>query len=109
MARFVLSGKSNSGKTFALSICVFLVVLMLFLSGISSMSAGSVARQKEALSDALQRDIVYCYATTGAYPESLDSIKEMYGLTYDEDLFYVDYHTIGSNIYPQCTIIERED
>jgi hypothetical protein len=36
-------------------------------------------------------------------------LKENYGLTYDEDLFFVDYQTIGSNILPDVTIIEKEE
>ena len=26
---------------------------------------------------------------------------------YDEDLFFVDYQTVGANIYPDVTIIEK--
>ena len=62
---------------------------------------------KESLTQALNRDITYCYATTGRYPESLEAIKKDYGLIYDDSLFFVDYRTQGSNIYPEVTIIER--
>ena len=67
----------------------------------------TVRRQKESLTQALNRDITYCYATTGRYPESLEAIKKDYGLIYDDSLFFVDYRTQGSNIYPEVTIIER--
>ena len=60
-----------------------------------------------SLTQALNRDITYCYATTGQYPESLEAIKKDYGLIYDDSLFFVDYRTQGSNIYPEVTIIER--
>ena len=63
--------------------------------------------QKESLERALNRSIVYCYATEGTYPESLEDLKAHYGLTYDEDLFFVDYQTVGANIYPDVTIIEK--
>ena len=43
----------------------------------------------------------------GAYPESLEYLKENYGLIYDEDLFFVDYKVEGSNILPDITIIEK--
>ena len=45
-------------------------------------------------------------ATTGHYPESLDSIRSDYGLIYNEDLFYVDYQVRAQNIIPDVTIIE---
>ena len=34
-------------------------------------------------------------------------LKAHYGLTYDENLFFVDYQTVGANIYPDVTIIEK--
>ena len=63
--------------------------------------------QKESLESALIRNITYCYAVEGSYPESLDYLKEHYGLTYDEDRFFVDYQVIGANILPDVTIIEK--
>ena len=66
-------------------------------------------RQKESLENAITRSITHCYAVEGSYPASLDYLKENYGLTYDEDLFFVDYQTIGSNILPDVTIIEKEE
>ena len=35
------------------------------------------------------------------------SHQKDYGLIYDDSLFFVDYRTQGSNIYPEVTIIER--
>ena len=59
----------------------------------------------ESLENALNRSITQCYAVEGAYPPSLAYIKEHYGLIYDEELFYVDYQPIGSNIMPDVTIM----
>ena len=85
----------------------FLFLILLFTLGTSSLSENTVRRQKESLTQALNRDITYCYATTGRYPETLEAIKKDYGLIYDDSLFFVDYRTQGSNIYPEVTIIER--
>ena len=41
------------------------------------------------------------------YPPSLEYIKEHYGLFYNEELFYIDYQPIGSNIMPDVTILDR--
>ena len=45
----------------------------------------------------------------GSYPESLEYLKEHYGITYDEDRFFVDYKIVGTNILPDVTIIEKGD
>ncbi len=59
------------------------------------------------MDNALTRGVTYCYTVEGSYPESLEYLKENYGLIYDEDLFFVDYKVEGSNILPDITIIEK--
>jgi len=83
-----------------------ILVIMLFLSGVNYISDSSADKQFESLSNAITRDIAQCYAVEGAYPPSLDYIVEHYGLTYDSNMFFVDYQAIGSNIYPDVTIIK---
>ena len=90
------------------SILLFSAVIVLFVFGTASLSKGSTKRQKDSLIDALSRDIIYCYATTGHYPESLEAIRSDYGLYYNEDLFYVDYQVRAQNIIPDVTIIELQ-
>ena len=48
-----------------------------------------------------------CYSIEGAYPESLEYMEEHYGLTYDKDVFFVDYQPIAGNLYPDYTVIKR--
>ena len=107
MSRFQYQKESRHMPRFLLSVCVFLAILRLFFQGISSFSGDTRRRQKESLENALIRNITYCYAVEGSYPESLDYLKEHYGLTYDEDRFFVDYQVIGANILPDITIIEK--
>ncbi len=109
MARFsYVTTKRHKGTLASLlpTILLFSMVIALFVVGTGSLSKGSTKRQKESLTDALSRDIIYCYATTGHYPESLDYIKNNYGLFYNEELFYVDYQVRAQNIIPDVTIIE---
>lgn len=108
MNRFGYGRQSIKAPKFLLSFCVFLLIFFLFIQGISSLSTDTKRRQKESLENAVMRDITYCYSVEGTYPESLDYLKEHYGLTYDEDLFFVDYRVSGSNILPDVTIIERK-
>ena len=104
----VFGKKKKRGGRIALAGCLFCGVLLLFAGGMQYVSDTAGERQKEILERALNRDIVYCYASQGRYPESLDYIKEEYGLMYDESSFYVDYKVLGENIYPDVTVIEIE-
>ena len=109
MKRFVYRKQKDSRTRMLLSACVFLVVIFVFFQGISSISSGTRKRQRESLENAVMRSVTHCYAVEGTYPSDLDYLKQNYGLTYNEDLFFVDYRTIGSNILPDITIIEREE
>lgn len=99
--------KKNGGvmANLHLSTLAFLLLLALFLIGITSVNKTTIEKQQESLQTALERDVLHCYAVEGFYPPSLDYIKEHYGLSYDEDTFYVDYKPIGSNIMPDMTIL----
>lgn len=83
-------------------------LLLAFLLGLSSIQGSTISKQRESLETALTRDIAHCYAVEGYYPPSLEYIEEHYGLTYDKDLFFVDYQPIGSNIRPNFTVILRK-
>lgn len=108
MERFVYRKQKESRGRVLLSVGIFLLIVVVFWQGIASISTGTRKRQRESLENALMRSVTHCYALEGAYPASLEYLKEHYGLTYDESLFFVDYQMIGSNILPDITIIERE-
>lgn len=92
---------------FLLPFFAFFILFILFYDGIHSVSDTAMEKQRESLETALNRSIIQCYAVEGTYPPDLAFIKEHYGLTYNEELFFVDYQLIGSNVMPDVTIIER--
>lgn len=85
-----------------------ITIILLFAVCIGITSSGNRQRQRTYLENALRRDITYCYATTGAYPDNLDTIESKYGLVYDKNRFYIDYKIMGKNIYPKITILELQ-
>lgn len=109
MARFLYKKNQHTHRRLILSVCVFLLIVIFFYQGIGSLSASSLRRQKDSLENALNRSITYCYAVEGSYPQSLDYLKEHYGLTYNEDKFFVDYRVSGANVLPDVTVIEKGD
>ena len=90
-----------------LPLALFFIIVATFWQGMANMQQRSASQQYEALHNALRRSIVHCYATEGFYPPSLAFIKEHYHLTYNTDLFFVDYQPIAQNIMPDITIIRR--
>ena len=49
MARFEYQKKQHTYRKFIISVCVFLLIVLLFYQGIESLSSGSVRRQKEKI------------------------------------------------------------
>jgi len=97
--------RSNSKKTVA-GLLIFAVIMVIFLFSVNFTAKGNIGRQKQSLTEALERDVTYCYATTGRYPKTLGYIEKAYGLTYDKDIFNVEYKVRGSRIPPEITVTE---
>lgn len=92
---------------FLLPAGAFIILFLLFLRGVNSVGSSTLDKQQESLETALSRSIAQCYAVEGTYPPSLDYLKEHYGLTYDEDRFFIDYQVFGSNLMPDVTVIVK--
>lgn len=108
MNRFEYSAPSVGRKiVFCLPIAAFVILLVIFLIGIQDINDATAAKQKESLETALSRSIAQCYAVEGTYPENLEYLKEHYGLTYDDDLFLVDYVSYGGNLRPEVTVLQK--
>lgn len=105
--RFQYDKRIHSDKRLLLSIVVFLIIIVLFYMGFSSLSQSTQDRQRDSLEKALNRGIVHYYAAEGRYPADLEELKASYGLVYDEEQFFVDYRLLGDNIFPDVTIIEE--
>lgn len=94
-------------SSFSLSIIIFVVIIVLFIYGISAVSNSSVVNDKEILLEAIDRDIVHCYCVEGMYPPNVKYMEDHYGLIYDSDKFIIDYEYVGANIMPRVMIIQR--
>ena len=98
--------KKRITESMNFSVFFFLIIIIAFMFGISFISSTSSRDQKQVLTDAINKDIIHCYAIEGYYPPSLSYIEDHYGLTYDKDRYLVDYVPVGDNIMPSVTIVE---
>ena len=76
-----------------ISIAVFVIVIGFFCFFADRIRYSNEAEQKAILQNALTRMITECYAMEGSYPPDVDYLVEHYGLTYDEDEYWIDYPT----------------
>ncbi len=57
--------------------------------------------------DAVKNAALTCYAVEGAYPDSVEYLRENYQLAYDEDRYLVTYDAFASNLIPDIYVTER--
>lgn len=106
MSRFHYTGTTDHSYRGITGVVIMLLVVCLFVFSIRHFGTYTEDKQLESLHNALRRDIIQCYAIEGIYPPSLSYLEEHYGLTYDHDRFYVDYHPVAANLYPDVTVLE---
>ncbi len=105
--RFYYDRRHNSMRKSMISPILFFVVLLLFCAGIDSASQKAIREQKASLENAVWRSVTQYYAIEGRYPESLEVLKEKYGLQYDSTEFFVDYQVFGANLMPDVMVLDR--
>ncbi len=93
----------------SLSLLAVILLLVLFVLGLSDLNRQTRDRSYESLVTALNRDIVHCYAVEGFYPPSIEYLEQHYGLTYAKEDYMVDYIYEGSNLYPTVTVLKKQE
>ncbi|MBQ6720034.1 MAG: hypothetical protein IJN20_06785 [Oscillospiraceae bacterium] len=83
------------------------LILLVFLLGLSRLEQGRQAQGLQQLENALRRAAVACYAVEGFYPADVDYLCENYGVTYEKDRYLVHYDCFASNLMPDITVVEK--
>ncbi len=86
---------------------IFALFLVVVYFGLNSVEESGERLQQKALQDAIARGCTHSYATTGAYPQSLDALVDNYGVQIDHSKYIVHYEVFASNIMPDITVIQK--
>ena len=89
----------------AILVCVLLVLA--YASFTSRANADLDEESAEAIKDAIERRALQCYVIEGAYPNTLDYLKENYGLRINERNYYVVYRAFAQNQLPDIRIVRK--
>lgn len=87
-----------------LQLLLFVLVVCFLIRSVSVIKSTTEKDQMDSLQRAIRRSAVQCYALEGFYPESLDYLKEHYGISWNEKKYVVDYEIMGSNLMPDIHI-----
>ena len=88
-----------------ISAAAFAAVLYLFVQAVDVMQIRTQTDRQNALSDAIRRASVQCYAIEGRYPPSVEYLEEHYGIVIDRSRYNVFYSGWASNVMPDITVI----
>ena len=86
-----------------LSIELVLAAAMLLVNRIDT---AQDAAETDIVRDAVKNAALTCYAVEGAYPDSVDYLREHYRLAYDEDRYLITYDAFASNMIPDIWVTE---
>ena len=98
--------KSGFFRRLLVTLAVFAVLFVGVYMLVNKVSSASGSAEAELVRDAVRSAVLTCYAVEGAYPTSLDYLKEYYGLAYNEDAYLVVYDAFASNIMPSIRVLE---
>ena len=88
------------------AILIFLAVVIILVMAVSDVSRTSSEESLTIAENSIRRAVITCYAQEGRYPESIEYLKENYGL-YVSDDFDVRYNIFASNIMPDIMVYRK--
>ena len=88
-------------------LAVIALALFLCLRLFSRVEETERKGETDLVRNAVKNAALTCYAVEGAYPSSLDYLKDRYGLRFDEELYFVRYEAFASNQLPEIRVMER--
>ena len=74
---------------------------------VNRISSAQETAETEIVRNAVKNAALTCYAVEGAYPDSVDYLREHYHLAYDETRYFVTYEAFASNRIPDIYVTER--
>lgn len=93
----------------AVSFLIATTLILFFFSAFSEVSDETYLAQEKTLRQAVSSGIAHCYASEGRYPESLAYLVDNYNIYYDDEIFFIDYQILGENLFPDVTIIRKQE
>ena len=94
-------------KGHMLSIIFFSCIVIFIAVAIRQTETRRNAEGVRLTEKSIQHAVISCYALEGRYPQDLQYIQENYGVSIDEEKYYVAYEIFASNLMPEITVIER--
>lgn len=90
-------------------VVISLTVVFMLVSGLSGYDDQYASAEVDRVRETVDKYIIQCYATEGAYPPNIDYLAKHYGLILDEEKYIYEYEPVAENIKPVVQIFIRLD
>ena len=90
-----------------IKLLIFAVALVCAVLLVNRIDTAQGTAETEIVRDAIRNAAVTCYAVEGAYPDSVEYLREHYRLAYDDSRYLVTYEAFASNRIPNIYVTER--
>lgn len=94
-------------KRDVVKLLLIVAVLALAVVLVNRIGTAQGTAETEIVRDAVKNAALTCYAVEGAYPDDVSYLEEHYGLSYDEENYYVRYEAFAANQLPEIRVMER--
>ena len=95
----------NKRDWIKLALMAAVLVLAVFLAG--RIEVAHDIEETELVRAAVKDAALTCYAAEGAYPDSVEYLRQHYQLAYDENRYFITYEAFASNRLPDIWVTER--
>ena len=95
----------NKRDWFKLALTAAVLVLSVIL--IARIDVAQDMEETEIVRAAVKDAALTCYAVEGAYPDSVEYLRQHYQLAYDEERYFITYEAFASNRLPDIWVTER--
>ncbi len=89
------------------TIIVFVLLFVIVIIGLGDINKASDSESLTIAENSIRRAVITCYAQEGSYPESLEYLKENYGLKVS-DSYIVYYSIFAPNIMPDIRVVRKQ-
>lgn len=89
------------------AVLVFVLIMVLAVISLNEISENANSEGLSITEKNIKRAIITCYAQEGSYPQSIDYLKENYGL-HISDEYIVFYDIFASNIMPDVRVMRKQ-
>ena len=90
-----------------IKLLVIVVVLVAAVMLVNRIDTAQDTAETDIVRDAVKNAALTCYAVEGAYPDSVEYLREHYHLAYNEDRYMITYDAFASNMIPDIWVTER--